>query len=156
MAGGDTIVRTDANGRFTLTGVPTGIHTISAGVERNPAAGLDFPRLGSASLNIVAGVENFVVVRLRPAGRITGRVDMKGEFEWTTEAVPSINLRGRTAVFSTGPVIVCNDVCGDGSTETDALYAICKLQGRVFKMTRRSTRVASCSSPTATRQRTGR
>ena len=28
-----------------------------------------------------------------------------------------------------GDVIVCNDICAHG----DALYAICKLQGRVFK-----------------------
>lgn len=42
-------------------------------------------------------------------------------------------------VFSTGPVIVCNDVCGD----ENALYAICKLQGRVFKMARGSKHVAT-------------
>jgi len=74
VAGGDTIVRTDSNGLFILTGVPTGNRTVSAGVERNPAAGLNFPRLGSAQLSVVAGVDNFVVIRLRPAGAITGRV----------------------------------------------------------------------------------
>src|SRR6185369_15068144 len=74
VAGGDTIVRTDSQGLFTLSGVPTGQRTISAGLESNPAAGIDFPRLGSATLNVVAGVDNFVVVRLRPAGRIVGRV----------------------------------------------------------------------------------
>src|SRR5205085_6292044 len=74
VAGGDTIVRTDSQGLFTLTGVPIGQRTISAGLEPNPAAGIDFPRLGSASLNVIAGVDNFVVVRLRPAGRIAGRV----------------------------------------------------------------------------------
>ena len=74
VAGGDTLVRTDSQGLFTLTGVPTGQRTISAGLEKNPAAGIDFTRLGSASLNVIAGVDNFVVVRLRPAGRITGRV----------------------------------------------------------------------------------
>ena len=74
VAGGDTIVRTDARGLFTLSGVPTGQRAISAGLERNPAAGIDFPRLGSAQINVVGGVDNFVVVRLRPAGRITGRV----------------------------------------------------------------------------------
>ena len=74
VAGGDIIVRTDSQGRFTLTGVPTGNSTISAGLERDPAGGIDFPRLGSASLNVIAGVDNFVVVRLVPAGRITGRV----------------------------------------------------------------------------------
>jgi hypothetical protein len=74
VAGGDTIVRTDSRGVFTLTGVPTGRRTISAGVERNPAAGIDFPRLGSASLDVIGGLDNFAVIRLRPAGRIAGRV----------------------------------------------------------------------------------
>src|SRR6185369_6536006 len=74
VAGGDAIVRTDAQGLFTLTGVPTGNRAISAGVEKNPAAGIDFTRLGSVSLNVVAGLDNFAVIRLQPAGRITGRV----------------------------------------------------------------------------------
>ncbi len=74
VAGGDTIVRTDANGLFTLTGVPVGRRNLSAGLEKNPAAGIDFTRLGSAQVNVVAGVENFAVIRLNPAGRITGRV----------------------------------------------------------------------------------
>ena len=74
VAGGDTIVRTDSQGLFTLTGVPIGQRTLSAGLEPNPAAGIDFPRLGSASLNVIAGLDNFVVIRLRPAGRIVGRV----------------------------------------------------------------------------------
>jgi hypothetical protein len=74
VAGGETLVRSDANGLFRLTGVPTGRQTISAGIERNPAAGIDFPRLGSATVNVVSGMDNFVVVRLRAAGRIMGRV----------------------------------------------------------------------------------
>jgi hypothetical protein len=74
VAGGDAIVRADGNGLFTLTGVPTGQRTISAGLERDPANGIDFPRLGSATLNVLAGIDNFAVIRLRPAGRITGRV----------------------------------------------------------------------------------
>ncbi|MEX0330624.1 MAG: tandem-95 repeat protein [Puniceicoccaceae bacterium] len=74
VGGGETLVRTDALGRFTLTGVPTGDRSISAGLERNPDAGIDFPRLGSASLNVLPGDDNFVIVRLRPAGRIIGRV----------------------------------------------------------------------------------
>src|SRR6185436_7976378 len=72
--GGDSIVQTDANGLFTLEGVPTGIRTITAGLEKNPAAGIEFTRLGGATVNVVAGVDNRVVVRLRPAGRIIGRV----------------------------------------------------------------------------------
>lgn len=74
VAGGDIIVRTGADGLFRMTGVPTGLRTISAGLERNPAAGIDFPRFGNAALNVVSGIENYVIVRLRPAGRIVGRV----------------------------------------------------------------------------------
>src|SRR5206468_5948965 len=34
----------------------------------------DFPRLGSASVEVLPGVDNFAVVRLDSAGRIVGRV----------------------------------------------------------------------------------
>ncbi len=79
VAGGLTLVRTDASGNFTLEGVPVGSRMISAGLERNPAAGIDFPRLGSAQVNVIAGAENYVVVKLRPAGKIFGRVtDLNG------------------------------------------------------------------------------
>ncbi|MDB6037199.1 MAG: LamG domain protein jellyroll fold domain protein, partial [Verrucomicrobiales bacterium] len=93
VAGGDTIVRTDSRGIFTLSGVPTGNRTISAGVERNPLAGIDFPRLGSAQVNVVAGLDNFAVIRLRPAGRITGRVlDAIGQpVPGTRVAIPEEN-----------------------------------------------------------------
>jgi hypothetical protein len=43
-------------------------------LERNPAAGIDFPRLGSAQANVVAGANNYVVVKLRSAGRVFGKV----------------------------------------------------------------------------------
>jgi hypothetical protein len=87
VAGGESLVRTDDNGFFTLTGVPTGRQSISAGLERNEAAGIDFPRLGSASLEVLAGLDNFVVVRLRPAGRVVGRVlDVAGD------PVPRVNV----------------------------------------------------------------
>jgi len=79
VAGGVTLVRTDGQGNFTLEGVPVGNRQISAGVERDPTAGIDFPRLGSASVNVVAGANNYVVVKLRAAGRIFGRVtDLNG------------------------------------------------------------------------------
>ncbi len=79
VAGGLALVRTDADGNFTLTGVPVGSRTISAGLERNPAAGIDFPRLGSANVNVIAGADNYVVVKLRAAGKIFGRVtDLNG------------------------------------------------------------------------------
>lgn len=74
VAGGEGIVRADAAGFFTLPGVPTGSRSIEAGLEKNPDAGIDFTRLGSAGVNVVAGVESFVVVKLRPAGRVVGRV----------------------------------------------------------------------------------
>jgi len=74
VAGGLALVRTDANGNFALEGVPVGSRTISAGLERNPAAGIDFPRLGSATVNVIAGANNYVVVKLRSAGRIFGKV----------------------------------------------------------------------------------
>lgn len=74
VAGGDMLVRTDAEGRFTLTGVPTGSRTISAGLEKNPAAGVEFPRVGSVSLDVLAGMDNYAVIRFEPRGRIVGRV----------------------------------------------------------------------------------
>ena len=74
VAGGVALVRSDALGNFELEGVPVGRRTISAGLERNPAAGIDFTRLGSAAVNVIAGQNNYVVVKLRPAGRIFGKV----------------------------------------------------------------------------------
>jgi hypothetical protein len=73
VAGGVSLVRTDAQGNFVLEGVPVGNRTISAGLERDPAAGIDFPRLGSERASVVAGADNYVVVRLRSAGRLFGR-----------------------------------------------------------------------------------
>jgi hypothetical protein len=81
VAGGDVLVRTDASGFFTVAGVPIGRSTLNAGVERsedgqvpksNPA--FDFPRFGSASLEVLPGEDNFVAIQLAPAARITGRV----------------------------------------------------------------------------------
>ncbi len=74
VGGGEALVTSDAGGNFTLTGVPTGPRGISAALPRNPAAGIDFPRLGSASVNVLPGADNFVVVRLASGGRIVGRV----------------------------------------------------------------------------------
>ncbi len=74
VGGGAALVRTDALGRFTLTGVPTGQREIAAALERDPAAGIDFPRTGSGTVNVLPGAENFVIVRLAAAARIIGRV----------------------------------------------------------------------------------
>ncbi|MCL4787023.1 MAG: carboxypeptidase regulatory-like domain-containing protein, partial [Verrucomicrobia bacterium] len=87
VGGGDVLVRTDASGQFTLTGVPTGLRTISAGIERSPALGFDFPRLGSASLNVIAGVDNFVIIRFEPRGSISGRV-----LNELGQPVPNVNV----------------------------------------------------------------
>jgi hypothetical protein len=69
LVAGGGVVRTDANGRFTLTGVPTGQHH-QRGVERNtvPPANC-FTRLGSGA-NASPAWQFFVVVRLRAAGAL--------------------------------------------------------------------------------------
>ncbi len=74
VAGGEAIVHADADGNFELSGVPTGGRTIEAAVEADPARGIDFTRIGAASLDVIAGLENFVTIRLAPAGRIVGVV----------------------------------------------------------------------------------
>ncbi len=73
VAGGEAIVRTGPDGTFRLNGVPLGARQVSAGLEGTLAPG-GFPRLGSASVQVLPGVDNFVVVRLRAAGSVTGRV----------------------------------------------------------------------------------
>jgi hypothetical protein len=81
VAGGEGIVRTDANGAFTLPGVPTGRRMINAAVERttdlanpksNPA--FDFPRFGSMTLDVLPGGNNVAIIRLAAVGSIVGRV----------------------------------------------------------------------------------
>ena len=81
VAGGEMLVRTDASGAFTLTGVPTGPRQIQAGVERSlpgeptrSSPAFDFVRFGSGSLTVVPGEANYVTLRLTPAARVTGRV----------------------------------------------------------------------------------
>ena len=74
VAGGEGIVTADADGNFELTGVPTGRRSIEAAVQEDPSRGIEFTRLGSASVDVIAGLENFVVVRLTPAGGILGVV----------------------------------------------------------------------------------
>jgi hypothetical protein len=74
VGGGEALVRTNASGLFTLTGVPTGQRTIAAALERDEQADIEFPRTGSATVNVVPGADNFVIVPLTPAGRIFGRV----------------------------------------------------------------------------------
>jgi len=74
VAGGESLVTTDAKGLFTLTGVPTGVRGIDVGLARNPAAGINFPRFGHASLTVFEGVDNSVLVQITPAGAIVGQV----------------------------------------------------------------------------------
>ncbi len=79
VAGGVVLVTTDTNGNFQLQGVPVGNQIISAGVQANAAAGIPFTRLGGASVNVIAGQDNYVVVKLNAAGAIYGQVfDAKG------------------------------------------------------------------------------
>ncbi|HET6407449.1 MAG TPA: Ig-like domain-containing protein, partial [Chthoniobacteraceae bacterium] len=95
VAGGEQIVHTSVDGTFRLTGVPTGPRTINAGVERTRAGepakstpAFAFPRLGSAGVNVLPGVDNFVVIRFEPRGSILGRVvDETG-----TNTVKGINV----------------------------------------------------------------
>ncbi len=81
VAGGGELARTDADGFFTVTGIPMGQRTLSVGVERTLAAGpaksdptFDFPRFGAATLEVLPGDGNFTVIRLTPAARVVGRV----------------------------------------------------------------------------------
>ena len=67
VAGGLSLVRSDAFGNFALEGVPVGNRQISAGVESDPDAGIDFPRLGSAAQ------DDFVWVEGRGSGRLKSR-----------------------------------------------------------------------------------
>lgn len=86
VAGGEALVRTDATGQFTLTGVPLGLRNISAALEGRFAP-QGFPRLGSASLDVLPGVDNYVLVQLRSAGIIVGTVRDANGF-----AVPFVNV----------------------------------------------------------------
>ncbi|MES2633435.1 MAG: hypothetical protein V4669_10720 [Pseudomonadota bacterium] len=54
-------------------------------------------------------------------------------FDWGQAGVGfRIDLQTlQVATIRTGDIIVCNDICAAG----ESLYGICKLQGRVFKMT---------------------
>lgn len=60
--------------------------------------------------------------------------DVLYAFDWSQVGVCfRVDLRDMsTHRMALGKIIVCNDICGHG----DVLYAICKLQGKVFKMDR--------------------
>ena len=132
VAGGAVLVRSDRDGLFTLEGVPTGANrTINVGVEAGDNDHVDFTRLGSATLDVVGGIDNFVVVRFRPAGMIVGTVrDAAGEpvpfvsvsrpisenaFAWTTAdengvyRFPGVSLR-HWEVSAPGPPAEDRDV----------------------------------------------
>ncbi len=91
VGGGELLVTTDHLGRFTLTGVPTGPQTIAAVLPADPADPETMARSGSGSLEVVAGNDNFVVVRLGALGRLSGRVlDADGNpVPNTSVAIPS-------------------------------------------------------------------
>ena len=81
VAGGREIVRTDAQGFFEVPGLAFGRRRFEAGVERSRAGepaqsdpAFDFPRFGSAEIEVLPGDDNFVLIRLSPAARVVGRV----------------------------------------------------------------------------------
>lgn len=85
VAGGDAVVEADAQGFFLLTGVPVGRSAISAALEPNHSQLNSFVRFGDAAVDVLPNAIAQVLVRLRPAGRIEGRV-----FNGT---VPHANVR---------------------------------------------------------------
>jgi len=87
VAGGEALVRTDVNGRFSLTNVPTGRRTIRAGMERNEAAQINVTRFGGTEIEVLPGIENIVEIRLEPRGRIIGRV-----FDASGRPVPNVRV----------------------------------------------------------------
>ena len=89
VGGGDRLVTTDALGRFTLPGVPTGSGSISAGFVGVPGHAdprKQLTRLGTETLDVQAE-GNFAVIRFTPQGRIVGQVrDNLGQ------PVPNVNV----------------------------------------------------------------
>ncbi len=73
VGGGDRVVRTDANGRFELSGVPTGVRTLLAGVDA-----LDAPdnvtRTGSRQVVVRPDSNDDIEIPLAAKGRIRGVV----------------------------------------------------------------------------------
>jgi hypothetical protein len=77
VGGGDELVTTDALGAFVLNGVPTGESKVSAGLDPDLSSSdprRRLGRMGSSSLKVLAGDDNFAVIRFNPAGRIAGQV----------------------------------------------------------------------------------
>lgn len=93
VGGGDRVVRTDANGRFELTGVPLGTRTLIAGVDA-PDAKDGVTRTGTLQLNVVPLGNDDVTLQLNALGRIRGVV-FDGS---STNRVPNV----RVSIPSTG------------------------------------------------------
>ena len=77
VGGGAQLVTTDALGRFTLPGVPTGQARVTAGfvgIKGDPDPRRQLTRLHSASLAVQPGDDNFVAIRFPAKGRIIGKV----------------------------------------------------------------------------------
>jgi len=89
VGGGSALTTTDALGRFTLEGVPSGRSSISAGfvaVPGNPDPRKHLTRLASVSLDVQSS-GNFVALRFPAQGRIIGTVrDAAGQ------PVPNVNV----------------------------------------------------------------
>ena len=89
VGGGDRLVTTDALGRFTLPGVPTGSASISAGfvaVPGHPDPRKHLTRLTSASVEVGSG-DNSAVLRFSAQGRIIGTVR-----DGAGKPVPNVNV----------------------------------------------------------------
>lgn len=81
VTGGREIVRTDEQGFFEIQGVAFGRRRFEAGVKRSVTGGpaesdppFDFPRFGSAEVEVLPGDDNLVLIRLTPAARVVGLV----------------------------------------------------------------------------------
>jgi hypothetical protein len=87
VAGGETVVTTNAQGEFTLSGVPAGRRTILAALDVDLARGIEFVRTGRTFVDVLPGIVSYGVVRLSTAGRIRGRV-----FDAAGLPIPSIRV----------------------------------------------------------------
>ncbi len=87
VGGGDRVVRTDANGRFELSGVPLGTRTLIAGVDA-PDSKDGITRTGALQLTVVPLGNDEVTLHLNALGRIRGVVfDGSG-----TNRVPNVRV----------------------------------------------------------------
>ncbi len=92
VAGGERVVRADADGNFRLTGVPVGSRRIAAALEVSTQRDIEFVRVGEVSATVLPGLTTYVVVRMPTAGRIQGRVSDASNIAlpFSRVAIPSV------------------------------------------------------------------